>query len=218
MACPGMTEGDVILIGQYDSPFVRRVGIALTLYGMPFEHRPWSTFGDADKIAPYNPLRRVPTLVLDNGEVLIESHGILDHLDSLVPADRRMFPAAEPARHQALKIAALGTGMAEKAVSLFYEKVLHKETSEVWTKRCRTQIAAVLAALEADRAARQTDYWFGGRIGHADIAVAAALRFIADAHAGLVPIAQFPALAAHAARLEALPVFRTISQPFIPPA
>jgi glutathione S-transferase len=208
----------MILIGQYDSPFVRRVGIALTLYDLPFEHRPWSTFGDADKIRPYNPLTRVPTLVLDDGEVLIESHSILDYLDSLVPAGRRMFPVAEPARHQALKITALATGTAEKAVSLFYEKVLHKEASEVWTTRCRTQISAVLAALEADRAARKTDYWFGDRIGHADIAVAAALRFIGDAHAGLVPMAQFPALAAHAARLEALPVFRTISQPFIAPA
>jgi glutathione S-transferase len=76
----------MILIGQYDSPFVRRVGIALTLYDLPFEHRPWSTFGDADKIRPYNPLTRVPTLVLDDGEVLIESHSILDYLDSLVPA------------------------------------------------------------------------------------------------------------------------------------
>ena len=208
----------MILIGQYDLPFVRRVGIALTLYELPFEHRPWSTFGDADKIRPYNPLTRVPTLVLDNGEVLIESHSILDHLDSLVPADRRMFPASEPARHQALKIAALATGMAEKAVSLFYEKVLHKEASEVWTGRCRTQISGVLAALEADRAGRKSDYWFGDGIGHADIAVAAALRFIADAHAGLVAMAEFPALAAQAARLEALPAFRTISQPFIPPA
>ena len=208
----------MILIGQYDSPFVRRVGIALTLYGMPFEHRPWSTFGDADKIRPYNPLTRVPTLVLDNGEVLIESHSILDHLDSLVPADRGMFPVAEPARHQALKVAALATGMAEKAVSLFYEKVLHKETSEVWTARCRTQISAVLAALEADRAARQTGYWFGDRIGHADIAVAAALRFIGDAHPGIISMADFPALAAHAKRCEALPVFQTIAQKFIPPA
>lgn len=208
----------MILIGQYDSPFVRRVGIALTLYDLRFEHRPWSTFGDADKIRPYNPLTRVPTLVLDNGEVLIESHSILDHLDSLVPADRRMFPASEPARHQALKVAALATGMAEKAVSLFYEKVLHREASEVWTGRCRTQISGVLAALEADSSGRKSDYWFGDRIGHADIAVAAALRFIGDAHAGLVAMAQFPALAAHAARLEALPVFQTISQPFIPPA
>src|SRR6188474_1414839 len=104
----------MILIGQYDSPFVRRVGIALTLYNMPFEHRPWSTFGDAEKIRPYNPLTRVPTLVLDDGEVLIESHSILDYLDSLVPADRVLFPASEPARHQALKVAALATGLAEK--------------------------------------------------------------------------------------------------------
>ncbi len=68
----------MILIGQYDSPFVRRVGIAMHIYGIAFEHRPWSTFGDGDKVAGFNPLRRVPTLVLDDGEVLIESGAILD--------------------------------------------------------------------------------------------------------------------------------------------
>src|ERR1041384_8407674 len=164
----------MILIGQYASPFVRRVGIALTLYGLPFEHRPWSTFGDAEKIRPYNPLPRVPTLVLDDGEVLIDSTVILDYLDGLVPAGKRMFPVAEPARHRALKVATLGVHTAEKAVSLFYEKVLHREASDVWTQRCRTQISGALAALEPDRAARKTDYWFGDSIGHADIAVAAA--------------------------------------------
>ena len=63
----------MFLIGQFDSPFVRRVGIALKLYRIDFEHRPWSTFGDGDQLAQYNPLRRVPTLVVDNGETLIES-------------------------------------------------------------------------------------------------------------------------------------------------
>ena len=214
----------MILIGQYDSPFVRRVGIALTLYGLPFTHRPWSTFGDVEKIRPYNPLTRVPTLVLDDGEVLIESHSILDYLDSLVPAGRAMFPAAEPARRRALKIAALATGLAEKAVSLFYEKRLHSAVSDAWVNRCRAQITAVLAALEADRVNRTGDhghtgdYWFGDRIGHADIAVAAALRFMVEAHPGLVSMADFPALGAHAARLEALPAFRAISQNFIAPA
>jgi len=207
----------MILIGQFDSPFVRRVGIALTLYGLPFEHRPWSVFGDADKIRAYNPLVRVPTLVLDDGEVLIESHSILDYLDHMVPADRAMFPAAEPARHRALKVAALATGLADKAVSLSYERRLHREVSEVWVDRCRGQISAVLAALEADRTSRVGDYWFGDRIGHADIAVAVALRFVAEAHPGLVAMADIPALGAAAARLEALPVFRTIAQPFIPP-
>lgn len=208
----------MILIGQYDSPFVRRVGIALSLYGLPFEHRPWSTFGDADRIRPYNPLTRVPTLVLDDGEVLIESHAILDHLDSLVPAERAMFPRIEPDRRRALKVAALATGLADKAVSLFYEKRLHAAASDVWVARCRGQIAGVLAALQADRAARPGDYWFGERIGHADIAVAVALRFLGEAHPGVAPQDEFPALAAHAGRLEALPVFQRIAQPFIPPS
>jgi glutathione S-transferase len=73
----------MFLIGQYDSPFVRRVAIAMRPYGIKFEHKPWSTFGDGDKIAPHNPLRRVPTLVLDDGEALIESTAILDYLDEL---------------------------------------------------------------------------------------------------------------------------------------
>ena len=207
----------MILIGQYDSPFVRRVGIALTLYGLPFSHKPWSAFSDADKLRTYNPLTRVPTLVLDTGETLIESHAILDYLDSLVPADRALFPQTEPARHQALKVAALATGLGDKAVSLFYEKRMHKEVSEAWTNRCRTQIETVLAVLEADRASRTTDYWFGGRIGHADIVVAAVLSFVTEAHPGLISLADFSALNAHAARLEALPVFQEIKQVFIPP-
>ena len=80
----------MFLIGQYDSPFVRRVAIAMRLYGIKFDHKPWSTFGDADKIAPYNPPRRVPTLVLDDGEALIESHIILDYPDELVGEERAM--------------------------------------------------------------------------------------------------------------------------------
>ena len=208
----------MFLIGQYDSPFVRRVGIALTLYGIPFEHRPWSVFADAEQIQAYNPLIRVPTLVLDDGDVLVETHCILDYLDSLVPAGDAMVPREEPARHQALKVAALASGLADKAVSLFYEKRLHDEASAVWVDRCGAQISAVLAALDADRAGRSGPYWFGESIGHADIAVAAGLRFVTDAHPGLVAMAAFPTLAAHAARLEALTVFQAISQPFIPPA
>lgn len=208
----------MILIGQYDSPFVRRVGIALTLYGLDFEHRPWSTFGDAEKIRPYNPLMRVPTLVLDDGAVVIESHAILDYLDSLVPPGRVMLPATQPARREALKAMALATGIGDKVVSLFYEQRLHEQTSELWVERCRTQILGAMTLLEEDRAARPGPHWFGDRIGHADIAVAAVLRFSGEAHPGLVPLAGYPALAAHAAHHEDLPAFRAISQPFIPPA
>lgn len=116
----------MILIGQYDSPFVRRVAIALRLYGIGYEHRPWSTFGDADRIAAFNPLRRVPTLVLDDGESLIESGAILDHLDECVGPSRAMIADRGVARRHALKVCALATGLADKSVSLVYERVLHR--------------------------------------------------------------------------------------------
>jgi glutathione S-transferase len=208
----------MILIGQYDSPFVRRVGIALRLYGMAFEHRPWSVFGDTEKIRPLNPLVRVPTFVTDDGTVLFDSATMLDYLDHRMPEAERLLPTAEPARHRALRIAALATGLAEKAVSLFYEKRLHEKVSEVWENRCRSQALGALEALETDRAAQGTPYWFGSHIGHADIAVAATLRFISEAHPDLIDWLRCPALKAHAKRCEALPIFREISQPFIPPA
>lgn len=204
----------MILIGQFDSPYVRRVGIALTLYGIAFEHRTWSTFGDADKLRELNPLTRVPTLVLDDGCVLTDSHIILDYLDSLT--DRPMFPRAEPARHEALRIATLATGAADKAVSLFYELRLHTQTSQVWVDRCRGQVAGALALLEKERPA--TPYWFGEQLGHADIAIAVLIRFLADVHAGLVDMAAYPKLAADAAKLEAMSVFQSIYQAFKPPA
>ncbi|HSI41539.1 MAG TPA: glutathione S-transferase family protein [Xanthobacteraceae bacterium] len=208
----------MILIGQYDSPFVRRVGIALTLYGLPFEHRPWSSFGDAERLAAYNPLRRVPTLVLDDGEVLIESGAILDHLDALAGPERALIAASGTARRHALKLCALSTGLADKAVSLFYERALHTQTSDVWTARCRAQIGGVLDALEASRAACPTPFFFGTQIGHADIALACALRFLGEAHPGLFEPERWPALAAHAAACEALEPFQAVAQPFIPPA
>ena len=215
---PGNDERyTMFLIGQYDSPFVRRVAIALRLYGLAFEHRPWSTFGDADKIAPYNPLRRVPTLVLDDGEALIESMISLDYLDDLVGPDKAMLPRVGAERRKHLRICALASGLGDKAVSLLYERVLRKEQLALWVERCQAQIGDVLKVLEAERAKVTTPYWLGDRIGHADVAVACVVRFTGEAHPQLFDASRYPALSAHAERCEALAPFKEIVQPLAPP-
>jgi glutathione S-transferase len=203
----------MILIGQYDSPFVRRVAIALRLYGLPFEHRPWSTFGEGNKIARYNPLRRVPTLVLDGGEALIESTAILDYLDELVGPEKAMIAPRGLERRQALKICALATGLGDKSVSLVYERVLRKDALKLWVERCEAQIGGVLEVLDTKRAAIATPFWFGERIGHADITVACVLRFTSEAHPQLFDAARYPALTAHDRRCEAMSTFMEIVQP-----
>jgi glutathione S-transferase len=204
----------MLLIGMYDSPFVRRTAIALRLYDVAYEHRPWSVWGDEADLARVNPLRRVPVLVLPDGEALVDSFSILDYLDERVGPARALYPARGAARREALRVTALATGMADKAVSLFYEGFLHPEPAERWVGRCRRQIVETCAALENDRARRTTPYWFGSTLTHSDIAVACVLRFVGEAHVGRLDLTSFGALAEHAARCEALPVFRQVYQPF----
>ncbi|ESQ92049.1 hypothetical protein ABAC460_03885 [Asticcacaulis sp. AC460] len=208
----------MILIGQYDSPFVRRCGIAMMLYGFVFEHQPWSTFGEGDKIKPFNPLRRVPTLVLDDGGVVIDSAYILDWIDEQVGPDRALIPAAGEARRKALYYIALTTGFSDKCVSLFYEKVLHKQTSHIWLNRLETQVDEVLDVLESLRAEATTQWLFGDYLGHADIALGCSIRHAREAHGDAIDWSKRPALLAHSERCEALPIFEHISQPFIGPS
>src|SRR5258706_5849852 len=103
----------MILIGQYDSPFTRRVAIALKLYGLAFEHRPWSTFGDADKIAPFNPLRRGPTLVFEDGGGLIESTAILDYFHEVVGASQAVIAESRAGSRHCFENFALATGLGD---------------------------------------------------------------------------------------------------------
>ncbi|HKY38445.1 MAG TPA: glutathione S-transferase family protein [Polyangiaceae bacterium] len=205
----------MILIGQYDSPYVRRVGITLRLYGMPYEHRNWSVWRDAEQIATYNPLRRVPTLVLDDQSVLVDSFVILDALDELMGRKRALLPAEGPLRREGLRISALCTGMADKAVSLMYETLFRPNPSQVWMERCRRQIQDTAELLERDRAARHTPHWLGDALSHADVALACGYRFVSEAHPGLLEPEKLPALAAQTARCEALPEFQAVYQPII---
>ena len=172
----------MILIGQYDSPYVRRVAITLKTYGLAYEHRPWSVWGDADKIAAHNPLRRVPTLLLPDGLALVETYAIIDAVDEMVPAERALLPRGGPIRRDGMRIVALASGLADKAASLMYEPMFRAQPSESWMARCRRQIVDTLGVLEADRATRRSPYWLGSSLSHADVAFACALRFTREAH------------------------------------
>ena len=69
-------------------------------------------------------------------------------VDQTVGAARALFPVAESERQRALKVAALATGVGDKAVSLFYELKLHDKTSDLFVSRCQRQVREGLAVLE----------------------------------------------------------------------
>ena len=204
----------MLLIGQYDSPFVRRVAVALKTYALAYEHAPWSTFGDADKIARYNPLRRVPTLVLDDGTVLVDSVGILAALDAQVGPDAAVL--GRPGTHgiEILRISGFAAGTADTGLSLLYERLFHEVAFPLLVDRCRAQISETLTLLESIRAAAATPFLFDDRLSHADVILATMFRFLSEALPNEFDFTSWPALGRHSERCERLPVFSTSYQPF----
>lgn len=211
----------MLLIGMFDSPFVRRVAVTLKLLDIPFEHANWSVGRDFERIRNYNPLGRVPTLVTDQGERLMESGAILDYLDERVGPERALLPRSGLERRQALQLMALATGAAEKGVLQLYERAFRPETKwhEPWVERCRVQMSASLAALDRYIGERGVSQWLvGKRMTQADITAACAFTFLNDTLRVAEDRVLFQSLATLVARCESLPAFLETRTPFVAPA
>ncbi len=210
----------MLLIGMFDSPFVRRVAVSMKLLGMPFEHANWSVGRDFARIREYNPLGRVPTLVLPGGECLFESAAILDYLDEQAGPQHALLPASGPERRQALNLMAMATGAAEKGVLQLYEGAFRPASKrhEPWLERLRLQMGASLGAIDRYLGERGTAQWLvGKRMTQADITVACAFTFLNDALRVAADAVMFHSLATLAARCEAMPAFVETRLPFHPP-
>lgn len=230
-----MEHGSMILIGMFDSPFVRRVAVSLVLLGIPFEHRNWSVGRDFERIREFNPLGRVPTLVQPDGEVLLESAAILDFLDEQVGASRALLPAsgtglsagvdagASSARRDALRLMGMACGAAEKGVLQIYERVFRPEDKrhEPWLARCSGQMHGALAELERAAALRATvspgGWLVGEAMTQADVTVACVVTFLREALGVDLEGEIYPTLAGHNRRCEALAAFQSIRADFSPP-
>jgi glutathione S-transferase len=211
----------MLLIGMFDSPFVRRVAITLKLLDLPFEHANWSVGKDFDRIREYNPLGRVPTLVIGRNEILFESGAILDYLDELVGPGRALLPRSGAERRLALNLMAMATGAAEKGVLQVYEGVFRPESKrhQPWLDRLRTQMNMSLAAIDRYVGERGVSQWLiGKRMSQADITVACAFTFLNDTLRVASDHVMFQSLATLANRCESLPPFQETRTPFFTPS
>jgi glutathione S-transferase len=211
----------MLLIGMFDSPFVRRVAVTMKLLEIPFEHANWSVGRDFDRIRQYNPLGRVPTLVTGEGEPLMESSAILDYLDERVGPDRALLPRAGAERRQALNLMAMATGAAEKGVLQLYERAFRPEEKrhQPWVDRCRLQMSASLGAIDRHLGERGVSQWLvGKRMTQADVTVVCAFTFLNDALKVASDHVMYESLATLAARCESLPAFQDTREAFSAPS
>ena len=195
------------LIGMLDSPYVRRVAVALIAAGVPFEHRPISLFRHIDAYSAINPILKAPTLVTDDGVTLMDSSLILDYLLATRPAMRALTPQDPADLTRALHLVGLALAGMEKAVQRHYERALRppEKSHQPWIDRVTGQLHQAFAAL--DRELPASGFSFGS-LSLVDIARACAFTFAAGFVGDLVDLAPYRNLAAFTARAEALPAFR----------
>ena len=193
----------MILIGRNMSPFVRRVAASLNLLGLPYEQRILSTVDNKAEIEAVNPLGRVPALILDDGEVLVDSNAILDAIDDMVGPARALIPATGADRRRVMRPLAIAVGATEKTVATYYER--RRPAGLMWEsngQKLWSQAAAGFEALDALAASRP---WLAGdTMTQADITATAGLDFCQMMMPDLVA-GRFPSLAALRDRANAIP-------------
>ena len=199
------------LIGMLDSPYVRRVAISLQLLGLPFEHRSISVFSQFDAFAAITPVVKAPSLVCDDGEVLMDSGLILDYAERLAAPRASLVPKDRRAAQHDLRLTGLALAGCEKAVQIVYETTLRplEKQHAWWLDRVRGQLGAALATLEAELV--RTPLAAGREaITQAGVTTAVVWEFIQSMLPEVVAAGAHPALVAHAAAAEALPEFRAL--------
>ncbi|MCU7650357.1 glutathione S-transferase [Pseudomonas piscis] len=195
------------LIGMLDSPYVRRVAISLDLLGIKFEHEPLSVFSTFEAFSRINPVVKAPTLVLDDGSVLLDSTLIIDYFETLSAPASKLLPAQPQALAQALRTLGLALAACEKTVQIVYEHNLRpaEKLHQPWVERVTRQLLAACGELDKQLAAHPAS---GERPDQAAVTSAVAWSFMQLMLADVVKADDFPALKAHAARLEQTELFK----------
>lgn len=195
------------LIGMLDSPFVRRVAISAKRLSIELAHESVSVFRTFEQFQQINPVVKAPTLVLDEGEVLMDSTLIIDYLEALAGPERSLMPADVEQRLRALRLIGLALAACEKSVQLYYERSLRPAEIQYapWVERVEGQLAAAYNALE--RELQKQPLATDGLIDQAGITLAVAWSFTRYVVPDQVSIEQFPRIAAFTEYAEGLEVF-----------
>ena len=166
------------LIGSLTSPYVRKVRVVMAEKKLDFQlvlEDPWA----ADKVLEFNPLGKVPCLVMEGGEAVFDSRVIVEYLDTLSPVGK-LIPASGRERVEVRTWEALADGILDAAVASRMERTWpHRadaQRCEAWIARQMSRIDAALAAMAKGLADKP--YCMGIHLTLADIALGCALGYL----------------------------------------
>lgn len=196
-----------VLIGWNRSPYTRRVGISMDIYGIPFEQRRITAWESYDEVKKFNPIVKIPTLITEDGQHLIDSSAILDYLDCRVGPEKALMPPPSPLRDRVRKITALSQAIIDKGRELRFE--IHLRPPELryedWVVRYSGQLTSAIAALNDQLG---EPFAAGEKLTQADITCGCMYDMMTRMFPELLSEGQHGALDALGARCHAMPEFQ----------
>ena len=193
------------LISATPSPYARKVRIALAEKGIAFElltEVPWNNTTSTPK---FNPLEKLPVLILEDGSSVYESSYILQYLELKYPTPP-MLPADVDGILAARKLEVLCDGVCDALVLTFFERMRAEGASPEWMARQRRKIDG--GVKEMARIVGKGDWAVGDRFSLGDIAAGTLVGYMAVRFPELPWRTQYPNLAALSDRLEQRPSFK----------
>jgi glutathione S-transferase len=164
------------LIGSTTSPYVRKVRIVLAEKKIECDFELSNPWADDTRVPDYNPLGKVPALVLDDGRCLYDSRVIVEFLDNVSPVNK-LIPASNRERSEVRRWEALADGVVDAGSAARLENARPEgEKSPAWVKRQMGKISAGLAAMDRDLGDKP--WCTGNDYTLADIAVGACLGWL----------------------------------------
>ena len=194
------------LVGTTTSPYVRKVRVILAERRLPFEFIQESAWTPDTKVPRYNPLIKVPALVLDDGESIYDSRVICEYLDAV--SGGGLIPSDPVARARVRRDEALGDGIADAGITTFLERKREAARQDpAWIARQMDKVNAGIVAVAHSMGAKQ--YLGGTQLNVADIACACALFWAEFRMPELRWRDAHPHLKSWAERMESRPSFQS---------
>ena len=126
------------------SPYARKVRILALEKNIPLECIDEDLQNKSQKLLTHNPVGKIPTLILDNGESLCDSPLICEYLDAQYPTPR-FIPPDPQKRLKVLNMAAMADGLMDITVGAYLETTRHpKDYNQAWVETQKGNIQRLL--------------------------------------------------------------------------
>lgn len=165
------------LIGPWGSGYTRRVGITLKLLNLPFEHLDWTGAAWRESIRRFSPMVKVPALVLDDGEALVDSSAIIDYLYELAGPDKSLLSAGGAERRLALYHSATALEIYSKQIQIYREM---SEQGMPISRRAQYYVQQTMAGFRMMEDKAKGHWLQGDQLSHADVMAVVAFQTAVD--------------------------------------